>query len=157
MPQTVAMNGAAADRTTLVAFFAIVVFGGLNGVAVRVSNAELDFLWGAALRFGLASLLLFGVVALRRVALPRGGALGASVLYGLIGFAAAYGLAYFGLIETPASVGMVILALVPFPLAIPNVPALAGSLLFGQAAALVPAANPIGIATSNGMKLTSGV
>ena len=47
--------------------------------------------------------------------------------------------------------------LTTFPLAIPNVPALAGSLLFGQAAAFVPTANPLGIATSNGMKLILGV
>jgi drug/metabolite transporter (DMT)-like permease len=103
----------AADRQTLVAFFVLVVIGGFNGVAVRISNAELDFLWGAALRFGLASLLMFAIVGLRRVAMPRGGALAGSVLYGLIGFAAAYGLAYYGLVHTPASVGMVILALVP--------------------------------------------
>ena len=47
--------------------------------------------------------------------------------------------------------------LTTFPLAIPNVPALAGSLLFGQSAAFVPTANPLGIATSNGVKLTLGV
>jgi drug/metabolite transporter (DMT)-like permease len=107
------VNGQPADRSTMLAFAGVVVIGGLNGVAVRFSNEELDFLWGAALRFGLASLLLLGVVALRRIALPRGRALVGSLLYGLIGFAAAYGLAYYGLLETPASVGMVILALVP--------------------------------------------
>jgi drug/metabolite transporter (DMT)-like permease len=106
------MNGAR-DRSTLLAFVAIVVIGGFNGVGVRISNEELDFISGAALRFGLASLLMFGIVAIRHTALPRGGALLGSVLYGLIGFAAAYGFAYFGLVETPASVGMVILALVP--------------------------------------------
>ncbi|CAN5616936.1 hypothetical protein BH23CHL7_BH23CHL7_08020 [soil metagenome] len=97
----------------MLAFAGVVVIGGLNGVAVRFSNEELDFLWGAALRYGLASLLLFGVLVLRHVALPRGRALVGSVLYGLIGFAAGNGLAYYGLLETPASVGMVILALVP--------------------------------------------
>jgi drug/metabolite transporter (DMT)-like permease len=61
----------------------------------------------------LAALLLFGVLVIRRVALPRGRALVGSVLFGLIGFALANGLAYFALLEVPASVGMVILALVP--------------------------------------------
>jgi drug/metabolite transporter (DMT)-like permease len=107
------MTDSPLERSTLAAFLGVVVIGGLNGVAVRMSNAELDFLWGATLRFGLAALLLFGLVAAWRTGLPRGRALLGSVLYGLIGFAAAYGFAYFGLIETPASVGMVILALVP--------------------------------------------
>ena len=107
------MRENAVDRRILIVFTAAVVIGGLNGVGVRLSNQELDFLWGAALRFALAALLLFAVVALRRLALPRGRALLGSVLYGAIGFAAAYGLAYYGLVETPASVGMVILSLVP--------------------------------------------
>ncbi|MGB3966089.1 MAG: hypothetical protein WBO45_05120 [Planctomycetota bacterium] len=45
----------------------------------------------------------------------------------------------------------------PFGLVIPNVPSLAGALIYGQAAALVPTANPLGIATSNGIALTLGV
>lgn len=107
------MSESHVDRATLLAFFASVAIGGFNGVAVRFSNQELDFLWGAALRFGLAALLFFGVLVMRRLALPRGRALVGSVLFGLIGFALANGLAYFALLEVPASVGMVILALVP--------------------------------------------
>ncbi|CAN5796032.1 EamA family transporter [soil metagenome] len=107
------MNGGSADRATTGAFLAIVLVGGLNGVGVRLSNAELDPFWGAALRFGLASLLMLGLVAIRRVPLPRGRALLGSVLYGLIGFAAAYALAYYALVETPAGLAMVILGLVP--------------------------------------------
>jgi drug/metabolite transporter (DMT)-like permease len=107
------MSENAVDRSVLAAFTVSVVIGGLNGVGVRLSNQELDFLWGAALRFALAALLLFAIVALRRLPLPRGRALVGSLLYGTIGFAAAYGLAYFGLVETPASVGMVVLSLVP--------------------------------------------
>jgi hypothetical protein len=45
----------------------------------------------------------------------------------------------------------------PFSIGIPNVPTLAGSILFSEAAALVPTANPLGLATSNGIKLTVGV
>jgi drug/metabolite transporter (DMT)-like permease len=107
------MNGGSADRATTGAFLAIVLFGGLNGVAVRLSNAEVDPFWGAALRFGVASMLLFGIVAARRLPLPTGRALLGSLLYGLIGFAAAYAFAYYALVETPASLAMVILALVP--------------------------------------------
>jgi drug/metabolite transporter (DMT)-like permease len=107
------MDGSSVQRATLLAFLAIVAIGGMNGIGVRFSNLELDPFWGAAVRFGLASVLLVAVVALRRLPVPRGRALVGSLLYGLVGFAAAYGFAYYGLVETPASVGMVMLALVP--------------------------------------------
>lgn len=44
----------------------------------------------------------------------------------------------------------------PFGVPIPNNPALAGFQLFAQAAALTAAANPLGIATSNGVAITLG-
>jgi drug/metabolite transporter (DMT)-like permease len=101
------------DRSTAVAFIAIVVLGGVNGVAVRFSNHELAPFWGAAIRFVLASAVLFGVVVIRRVPIPRGAALTGSVLYGLLGFAGAFGFIYWGLVRTPAGLGQIILALVP--------------------------------------------
>lgn len=103
----------AADRSTLAAFGGIVLFGGLNGVAIKFSNQELPPFWGATLRFALAALLLFGIIAYRRIALPRGRALVGSLLYGILGFGVAYALAYWALIDTPAGLAMVIIALVP--------------------------------------------
>ena len=41
------------DRTTLLAFGGVVLFGGLNALAVKASNAELAPYWGAAVRFGV--------------------------------------------------------------------------------------------------------
>lgn len=105
--------GGSIDRSTLGAFAGIVLFGGLNAVAIKFSNQELAPFWGATLRFALAAALLFAVVAYRRIALPRGRALIGSLLYGILGFGVAYALAYWALIETPAGLAMVILALVP--------------------------------------------
>jgi drug/metabolite transporter (DMT)-like permease len=108
------VEGAAAPaRPVSLAFLGIVALGGLNAIAIRFSNAELDPFWGASVRFGLASLLLFTLLAIRRVPLPRGRALIGSLLYGLLGFAAGFGFAYWGLVETPAGLAQVILALVP--------------------------------------------
>lgn len=101
------------DPVTLAAFAAAVVIGGLNFVAVRFSNAELPPFWGAALRFAAASLLLFGAVVLFRVSLPRGRALVGVLLYGLLGFAASYAFAYWAMVEVPAGIASVIMALVP--------------------------------------------
>ncbi|CAN5651057.1 hypothetical protein BH18ACT13_BH18ACT13_13420 [soil metagenome] len=45
-------------RVVLAAFLATSVLGGVNAVAVRFSNRELDPLWGAGLRFSLAAALV---------------------------------------------------------------------------------------------------
>lgn len=89
------------------------MLGGFNGIAITYSNAELPPFWGATVRFGLASALLFGLVALRGVALPRGRALVGSVLYGLLGFGLTYACAYTGIAGTGAALAQVILTLVP--------------------------------------------
>jgi drug/metabolite transporter (DMT)-like permease len=97
----------------LAAFAAVVLLGGGNGVSVRFSDRELAPFWGATIRFGLAATMLMGVVLVARISLPRGRALLGSVLYGLFAFAGAFGLIYWGLVETPAGLGQIILALVP--------------------------------------------
>jgi drug/metabolite transporter (DMT)-like permease len=107
------MTRSSPGSTTAIAFLAIVLIGGLNGVAIRTSNRELAPFWGGTLRFGIAALVLFGVVALRRVPLPRGAALTGSILYGALGFGAAFGLVYWALVQAPAGLAQVILALVP--------------------------------------------
>lgn len=56
---------------------------GANWVGVRFSNRELPPFWGPALRFAVASAVLFGVVALRGIAIPRGRALWGAILYGV--------------------------------------------------------------------------
>jgi drug/metabolite transporter (DMT)-like permease len=92
------------DPTTAAAFLAIVLLGGGNAVAVRFSDHELAPLWGATLRFGIAAIVLLAIVGLRRIPLPRGGALMGSALYGSFGFAGAFGLIYWGLsTRRPAS------------------------------------------------------
>ena len=48
-----------------------------------------------------------------RLPLPRGRVLGLVVLYGLLGFAAAYGCLYWALQEVPAGIGAVVLAVGP--------------------------------------------
>ena len=78
------------DRATLVAFLVCALLAGGNAVAVRFSNHELAPLWGATLRFAVATAILLTVVAVLRLPLPRGRALVGSVLYGLLAFAAAF-------------------------------------------------------------------
>ena len=101
------------DRATLVAFGAFVFIGGFNFVGVRFSNRELAPMVGAGVRFTTAALILLAVVAVRRLPLARGRALWAAILYGLLNFTAAYGLAYWALTRLPAAIGAVVFAATP--------------------------------------------
>jgi drug/metabolite transporter (DMT)-like permease len=101
------------ERGTLLAFLGVVLFAGVNAVAVRASNAELAPFWGAALRFALAGAIFWLLVAVRRPRLPRGTALRGPLIYGLLAFGISYALLYYGLQAAHAGPGQVTLALVP--------------------------------------------
>jgi drug/metabolite transporter (DMT)-like permease len=97
----------------LAAFIAVVFIGGSNFVAVRFSNRELPPFLGAGIRFGLAAILLFAIVAIRRLPLPRGRALIGAAIFGLITFTASYALVYYGLVQAQAGLGAVLAASAP--------------------------------------------
>jgi len=101
------------DKRALVAFLAIVLLAGGNGVAVRYSNQELPPMWGATLRFAVSTAILLVLLLALRIALPRGRALVGALLYGLIGFGATFALAYWALVDVGAGLAQIILALVP--------------------------------------------
>jgi hypothetical protein len=81
------------DGTAVAAFSVGTVLAGGNAVGVRVSNRELDPLWGAGLRFLLAACLLGAVIAVMRLTLPRGRALLGVLLYGTLIFGGAFSFA----------------------------------------------------------------
>ena len=85
------------DNATLAAFAGAVVIGGMNFIAVKFSNEELDPLSGAAIRFSAAALLLFAIVAMWRYPLPRGRAAVGAALYGLLGFGVSYAFLYYAI------------------------------------------------------------
>jgi len=101
------------DSWTLAAFVAIVILLGANFVAVRFSNLELAPFWGAAIRFAIASAILLAIVTVFRIPIPRGKALPAALLFGILAFFATYALAYWGLVSAPAAMGAVAFATIP--------------------------------------------
>ena len=101
------------DARVLLVFAAIVLVGGTNFVAVRFSNRELGPFWGAGLRFALAAVLLLVIARAAGWPLPRGRALAGASLYGVLGFGASYAFMYWGLLEAPAALAAVAIALVP--------------------------------------------
>jgi drug/metabolite transporter (DMT)-like permease len=101
------------DRSTLIAFAVAVIFLGVNFVAVRISNQELPPFWGAALRFMIAAVVLFGIVRLRKLALPQGAALMGALLFGLFSFAISYAFLYWGLTRVSSGMASVTFATIP--------------------------------------------
>ena len=101
------------ERVALIAFVTYAVLAGGNAVGIRFSNRELAPLWGAGLRFALAAALLLAVMAVLRLALPRGRDLVGSLLYGLFNFGGSFGLGYYALVQVHAGLGQILLALVP--------------------------------------------
>jgi drug/metabolite transporter (DMT)-like permease len=90
----------------------VVVFGGINAVAVKQTVEELDPFWAGATRFAVAGLIMAAIVFLAGRALPRGASLLGAALFGAL-FAVSFGAAYPALREAPAGTAAVFLALVP--------------------------------------------
>ena len=101
------------DRVTLAAFLVAVVMLGANWVGVRFSNRELPPFFGAALRFAIASAVLFAVVAVRGIEMPRGRALWGAALFGVGQYFATFALIYWALVAVPAGMTSVIFATLP--------------------------------------------
>ena len=104
---------ASPDRITLAAFAGAVLIGGSNFVAVKVSNSELDPLFGAAFRFGAAALIMFAIARWRRMPLPRGRAAVGAIVYGILGIGVSYAGLYYALTGLTAGTTSVIGAAVP--------------------------------------------
>lgn len=101
------------DRSTMIAFIFMVLVAGGAAVAIRITFVELPPFWSGGARFGLAALIFWVLMLVRRVALPRGKALAGAALFGFLGVGASFLFLMWGLVETPASLFQVIGALVP--------------------------------------------
>lgn len=104
---------ARSDAAVLSAFAGGALLAGGNAVAIRFSNRELDPLWGASLRFVIATVVLIAIMAALGHAMPRATALRGGVVFGLLQFAGAFGLFYYALVHLHGGFGQTILALVP--------------------------------------------
>ena len=100
------------DRSTLIAFVSFVLIGGGGALSVRFIYGELEPFWSGVLRFGLAALIFWLLMAIRKVSLPRGRALIGAALFGALSGTALL-LMYFGLTKTPASLFQTIAAVLP--------------------------------------------
>ena len=102
-----------ANRTVIGAWLLSIVIAGGNAVGIAFVVDELDPMWGAAIRF-IASGLVFAVLVmiLRSPIGSRASVVGA-VVYGVVGFAGAFGFAFLALRETPPGTAQLIFSIIP--------------------------------------------
>lgn len=105
--------GGTPDRVTLGAFAGAVAIGGSNFIAVKLSNDDLEPLFGAGLRFSAAAVLLVAIMRVQRLGVPRGPDLVGPALYGLLGFGVSYGFLYYALQGLTAGTAAVFMAATP--------------------------------------------
>ena len=106
------------DGAAVVILLGCCVLWGLNQVAAKAALTEIGPLWQAALRSGLAGLLVWAFAAVRGIALFRpDGSLPGGLLAGLL-FAAEFACIFVGLQYTTASRMVVFLYLSPFVVAL---------------------------------------
>ncbi|HUS67508.1 MAG TPA: DMT family transporter [Kofleriaceae bacterium] len=96
-----------------VAFTFVVVLFGLNFPIMRVCNRFIPPFYGAGLRFGIAAVLLVTFVLVRKIPWPKGKALTAAVLWGLIAYGGAFGCLFFALSMMNAAPVAVLFATAP--------------------------------------------
>lgn len=101
------------DALTAGAFAVVVVLGGGNFLAVRLSNLELPPFWGAGLRFGIAAALFVAIALALRLPWPRGRELARTAGYGALAFALFFALIYWALVRVTAGAATVVMASVP--------------------------------------------
>jgi drug/metabolite transporter (DMT)-like permease len=101
------------DRLTFSFFIGAIVFGGFNAIMVRFALVELPPFWGGFIRFLPASLIMFALVGIRRLPLPKGRAMLGAILLGFLQMGASFGLLYWGLQEVQPGMAQVLLALTP--------------------------------------------
>lgn len=106
-------GGRSANTIPPLVFVSVAVLASGNAVAIRFSNRELDWLWGASLRFGLAAAVLVVLMVTLRLPWPRGKELQGALAFGALALGAAFALTYWALQSIQAGLAQTLLSLTP--------------------------------------------
>lgn len=101
------------DRQVLGAFALFVILAGGAAVAIRFTYGELAPFWSASIRFGSAALIFWILVVIKKIPFPRGRALLGAVAFGALTIGLGFIFVSWGLVQTPASLAQILMALVP--------------------------------------------
>jgi len=96
-----------------VAFAVCVLVWSSTFLAIRVGNESLPPLWAAGLRLVLGAAVLAAIAFATRQPWPRGLALQAAVLFGIVDFGVSLALLYWAEMYVPSSVAAILYATIP--------------------------------------------
>jgi len=94
-------------------FAATTIIWGSTWLAISLGNDTLPPVWAAALRLGIAALVMAGLTPLMRQSLPRGRALAHAVGFGVFQFGIGFPLIYWGETRVASGLTAVLFATVP--------------------------------------------
>ena len=95
------------------AFSGMCLIWGSTFLAIRIGNEAVAPVWAAALRLVLASVLLLLIAAVWRLPFPRGQALTAALLFGVLNFGVNFGLLYWGEARVSSGLAAIFFATMP--------------------------------------------
>ncbi len=101
------------DRLTLTAFILVILLGGSNSVAIRMSTHELAPFWGAFLRFAPSALIFWLILFIRRMPLPGIRDVAVIALNGFLSTGVSFALLYWALQTVPVSLATVVISTSP--------------------------------------------
>lgn len=134
----------------------ILLVGGAP-VAIRISYAELAPFWLGLARFGFGAVVFWGLAFYKGLQVPKGRALVGAALYGTFGVGISFVLMSWGLVQTPASLAGIIMAMVPlmtvFLSALQGVESLTPRRIIGALLAVAGTAVTVGGALSSNISL----
>lgn len=102
-----------APSLPLAAFVSCALIWGSTFLAIRIGNDTLPPMWACAIRFLLAAIILNGLVFLRGQRWPKGPAMTAAFLFGLLEFGISMPLLYWGELVVPSGLAAVFFAVCP--------------------------------------------
>lgn len=101
------------NKLTFFAFLTVSILLGVNFLFTKLTQRELPPFTSAAIRFLLASTILFLICLYKKIKLPRFKEIKIPILYGLLTFGLNSGLLSWGLQNTPSEIASLIYSTIP--------------------------------------------
>lgn len=115
---TAARDGARGVAGPWIAFTVCSLVWSSTFLAIRIGNGSLAPLWAAGLRLTAGAVLLTAIALATRQEWPRGAALTAAVLFGVVDFGVSLSLLYWAEKWVPSSVAAIVYATIPLSTAL---------------------------------------
>lgn len=100
------------------AFAGIVLIWGSTFLVIRIGNDSMPPVWAATVRLAAASVILTVIAFATRQKWPRGRALEAALLFGLVDFGVSLPLLYWGEMSVPSAIAAIFYASIPLSTAV---------------------------------------